>query len=282
LGGHAVDLFDIITILITLSALVGYVNYRYLHLPRVIGLLLFGLLLSFGIVAVGFFHPPIKQSATELVGRVDFNRLLLHGILGFLLFAGPLHLGMESLLREKWVILSLSTLGVLFSTAIVAALTWVLLRLLGNPVPVIYCLLFGALISPTDPIAVLAIMQKLRAPEALQTVMAGESLFNDGIGVVIFVTLLQVASKGGSPHPGAVIVLFLKQAVGGVLFGAVVGYGVYRLIRSIDNYQVEVLLTLALAMGGYSLANAFQLSGPLAVVVAGLLIGNRGRAGGMS
>lgn len=276
------DLFDIITILITLSALVGYVNYRYLHLPRVIGLLLFGLLLSFGIVAVGFFHPPIKQSATELVGRVDFNRLLLHGILGFLLFAGPLHLGMESLLREKWVILSLSTLGVLLSTAIVAALTWVLLRLLGNPVPVIYCLLFGALISPTDPIAVLAIMQKLRAPEALQTVMAGESLFNDGIGVVIFVTLLQVASKGGSPHPGAVIVLFLKQAVGGVLFGAVVGYGVYRLIRSIDNYQVEVLLTLALAMGGYSLANAFQLSGPLAVVVAGLLIGNRGRAGGMS
>jgi len=186
-----VDLFDVITVLITLSALFSYLNYRYLHLPRVIGLLLFGLVLSFGIVAAGFFHPAIKQSAAELVSRVDFNRLLLRGMLGFLLFAGPLRLGMESMLREKWVILSLSTLGVLLSTAIVTALTWAIFALLGNPVPAIYCLLFGALISPTDPIAVLAIMQKLHAPEALQTVMAGESLFNDGIGVVIFIVLLQ-------------------------------------------------------------------------------------------
>jgi CPA1 family monovalent cation:H+ antiporter len=186
-----VDLFDVITVLITLSALFSYLNYRYLHLPRVIGLLLFGLVLSCGIVAAGFFHPAIKQSAAELVSRVDFNRLLLRGMLAFLLFAGPLRLGMESLLREKWVILLLSTLGVLLSTAIVAALTWAIFALLGNPVPVIYCLLFGALISPTDPIAVFAIMQKLRAPEALQTVMAGESLFNDGIGVVIFIVLLQ-------------------------------------------------------------------------------------------
>ncbi|MGD0231018.1 MAG: sodium:proton antiporter [Syntrophorhabdales bacterium] len=273
------DLFDIITVLITLSALFSYLNYRYLHLPRVIGLLLFGLVLSFGIVAAGFFHPAIKQSAAELVGRVDFNRLLLRGMLGFLLFAGPLRLGMESMLREKWVILSLSTLGVLLSTAIVTALTWAIFALLGNPVPAIYCLLFGALISPTDPIAVLAIMQKLHAPEALQTVMAGESLFNDGIGVVIFIVLLQVASGGGSASLGGVIILFLKEAVGGVLFGTIIGYAAYRLIRSVDNYQVEVLLTLALAMGGYSLANALQLSGPLAVVVAGLLIGNHGRHG---
>ncbi len=273
------DLFDIITLLIALSALFGYLNYRYIHLPRVIGFLLFGLVLSSGIVAAGFFYPAIKQSAAELVGRIDFNRLLLRGMLAFLLFAGPLHLGIESLLREKWTILLLSTLGVLLSTAIVAAFTWAIFALLGYPIPVIYCLLFGALISPTDPIAVLAIMQKLRAPEALQTVMAGESLFNDGVGVVIFIVLLQVASGEGSGSLSGVIILFLKEAVGGLVFGAVIGYAAYRLIRSVDNYQVEVLLTLALAMGGYSLANALQLSGPLAVVVAGLLIGNHGRHG---
>ena len=248
-----------------------------------IGLLLFGLLLSFGVVAAGFFHPAIKQSAAELVSRVDFNRLLLRGMLAFLLFAGPLRLGMESLLREKWVILlSINARRFALDRNSCRALTWAIFALLRNPVPVIYCLHFGALISPTDPIAALAIMQKLRAPEAQQTVMAGESLFNDGVGVVIFIVLLQVASEGGSASLGGVIMLFLKQAVGGVAFGAITGYAAYRLIRSVDNYQVEVLLTLALAMGDYSLANALQLSGPLAVVVAGLLIGNHGRARGMS
>ena len=211
------DLFDIITVLITLSAFFAYVNHRYLRLQRVIGLLLFGLFLSFVIVVVGVFDPATKDYLLGLVRHLDFNRLLLHGMLAFLLFAGPLNVDADCLLQEEWVVLSLATLGVLLSTGIVAFLAWVLFWLLGSPVPLVYCLLFGALISPTDPVAVLAIMQKLRAPEALQTEMAGESLFNDGIGVVIFVTVLQLAYGNNELSAMGVIGVFLKEALGGVV-----------------------------------------------------------------
>src|SRR5262249_10885674 len=192
------------------------------------------------------------------------------GMLGFLLFAGALHVELGDLLRQKATITILATVGVAVSTIIVAGLTWVLLTVLNTPVSPIYCLLFGALISPTDPIAVLALLKQLGAPKRLEVIIAGESLFNDGVGVVFFMGVLEVLTEGHSFDPGHLAVLFLREALGGAAFGLAAGYLVYRLIKSVDDYPVEVLLSLALVAGGYALADALHLSGPIAMVVAGL------------
>jgi CPA1 family monovalent cation:H+ antiporter len=276
------DIIDIVTILITLSAVFSYLNYRYIRFPRTIGLMFFALALSLTLIGAGHFGWGIKKSALQIVASIDFNRVLLQGMLGFLLFAGALQVNIGDLAQEKWVVLSLATIGIVLSTLLVGALTWVVLVILQIPIPFIHCLLFGALISPTDPIAVLAIIKAVGAPRKLEVQISGEALFNDGVGVVIFIVLLRIAAGGQALSQGEVALLFAEEALGGILFGLAAGFLAYRMLKSVDNYQVEILITLALTMGGYSLANALGTSGPLAIVVAGLLIGNRGRALAMS
>lgn len=276
------DLFDITTILIALAALFSYLNHRYFHLPNTVGLMLCGLLISGGLIALGHFESGVQRGAADIVERIDFDRILLHGMLSFLLFAGALHVNLNGLLQQRWTILSLSTVGVLISTFLVGGFTWTILNLLNLQMPFIYCVLFGALISPTDPIAVLAILKTARAPDSLTAKISGESLFNDGIGVVVFIVLLEIAGGNHEITPWGVALLFGKEALGGIVFGFCVGLIAYWMLKSVDNYQVEILITLALATGGYTLADGLHISGPLAIVVAGLLIGNHGRAFAMS
>ena len=203
-------------------------------------------------------------------------------MLSFLLFAGALHINLNDLAKQKWVISILATVGILTSTFIVGGVSYFLLNKLGIEINFIYCLLFGSLISPTDPIAVLGILKSANAPKTLETKIAGESLFNDGVAVVVFIVLLGIATGGHEVSAGHILLLFLEEAVGGVLFGFAIGWITYQLLKQVDSYQVEILLTLALVMGGYALASAIHVSGPIAVVVAGLLIGNHGRTFGMS
>ena len=276
------EIFEIISVLITLAALFSYFNHRYIRLPATIGLMLFALLGSIALIGIGQFEIGVKEAVQDLLGRIDFNEVLLRGMLSFLLFAGALHVNINDLMQEKWVIGILATWGVVVSTFIVGGMAWVLLQLFHIGVPFIYCLLFGALISPTDPISVLGILKKAGAPKSLEVKITGESLFNDGIGVVMFIIILEIAVGGHPVTAGHIALLFIEEAVGGVLFGLAVGYLAYRMLKSVDHYQVEILITLALVMGGYALANRLHTSGPLAVVVAGLLIGNHGRALAMS
>jgi CPA1 family monovalent cation:H+ antiporter len=276
------DFFEIITILITISAVFSYLNYRYIRLPPTIGLMLFALVLSLLLIAVGRTEAGIRDAVTQLLSRVDFNRLLLHGILSFLLFAGALHVNLDDLFEERWVILSLSTVGVFLSTLLVGGVTWYILNLLQIRISLIHSLLFGALISPTDPIAVLEIFKKKRTGTKMEAQISGEALFNDGMGVVVFIVLLKLAMGEQNLSFEEVILLFLEEALGGVLFGLALGYFAYRVLKTIDYYKLEILITLAVTMGGYSLASALHTSGPLAIVVAGLFVGKKGRALAMS
>jgi CPA1 family monovalent cation:H+ antiporter len=273
---------ELVAILLVLAAGFSYLNYRLLRLPNTVGLMALTLLASLAAVAVGLVFPAVEQQAAAFVRQIDFHDTVLLGMLGFLLFAGALHINLGDLARQKVTITVLATAGVLVSTLIVGGLTWGMLHLLGVPVRTVYCLLFGALISPTDPIAVLSLLKQLKAPEPLTVTVAGESLFNDGVGVVVFLCLLEMATGDHGFEPGQFALLFLREAIGGVLLGLAAGYLAYRLIKSVDKYQVEILLSLALAAGGYALANALSLSGPIAMVVAGLLIGNQGRLFAMS
>jgi monovalent cation:H+ antiporter, CPA1 family len=276
------DIFNIFTILITFSALFGYLNYRYFHLPRTIGLMLAALILSAALIIAGQCGWAGKEQVLSVLRSIDFNRLLLNGMLGFLLFAGALNVELNELMKQKWVVASLATGAVVLSTFLVGVLTWWLLTLFHIPVSLMHCLLFGALISPTDPVAVLNILKSMKAPKALETQMAGEALFNDGVGVVIFIVLLQLATGDQDAGFGQVALLFAKEAMGGILLGLCAGYLAYQMLKRVDDYQVEVLITLGLVTGGYSLSNTIHISGPLAMVTAGLLIGNHGRAFAMS
>jgi CPA1 family monovalent cation:H+ antiporter len=274
--------FDLVAVLLVLAAAFSYLNHRLLRLPPTVGLTALTLLASLAALAAGLLWPPVARQAADFVAQIDFDRAVLKGLLGFLLFAGALHIDLDELLRRKKAVLVLATLGVLLSTLIVGGLTWLLLGLLGVPTRPVYCLLFGALISPTDPVAVLTLLKRLGAPASLEVTVAGESLFNDGVGVVVFLGLLEVAAGGQDVDLGRLVVLFLREAVGGAAFGLAAGYVAYRLLKSVDDYRLEVLLSLALVAGGYALADALHLSGPLAMVVAGLLIGNPGRRFAMS
>ena len=276
------DLFDIFSILISFSALFGYLNYRYFHLPRTIGLMLSALILSSALIIAGQFGWAGKEGVLGVLRSIDFNRLLLNGMLGFLLFAGALNVELNELIKQKWVVASLATGAVVLSTLLVGVLTWCLLTLFHIPVSLMYCLLFGALISPTDPVAVLNILKTMKAPKALETQMAGEALFNDGVGVVIFMVLLKLATGDPDAGLGQAALLFAKEAMGGILLGLCAGYLAYQMLKRVDDYLVEILITLGLVTGGYALANAIHISGPLAMVAAGLLIGNHGRAFAMS
>ena len=274
---------NLAAILITLSALFSFINYRYIKLPTTIGLMLIALVFSLLLLLAGKIgYADFELQAEQLLASIDFNQTLMQGMLSFLLFAGALHINLNDLAKQKWVIASLATFGILTSTFIVGSASYFLLNQLGIHIDFIYCLLFGSLISPTDPIAVLGILKSAKAPKTLETKIAGESLFNDGVAVVVFIVLLGIATGGHEVTAGHILLLFLEEAVGGVLFGLAIGWLTYQLLKQVDNYQVEILLTLALVMGGYALASALHLSGPIAVVVAGLLIGNHGRMFGMS
>ncbi len=245
--------------------------------------MLIALLLSLALIFIGEMGiAQFDDVAERLLSGVDFDTTLMHGMLSFLLFAGALHVDLGDLRQQKWVVTVLATVGVVISTMIVGCLTWLLLHWLGIGIPFIYCLLFGALISPTDPIAVLSTLKSVGIVKSLETKIAGESLFNDGVGVVIFLVIAGLAFNPETVSAGTAVLLFIREAIGGVFFGLGLGYAGFFLLRTVDNYQVEVLITLAIVMGGYSMALALHTSGPIAIVVAGLLIGNRGRVLAMS
>jgi CPA1 family monovalent cation:H+ antiporter len=278
------SLFSLVSILIALAAVSSYVNYRYIKLPTTVGVMLVALVGSLVLVLAGSYVEGFRAQAVTVVERIDFNQVVLHGMLAFLLFAGAIHVKLEDLGREWLTISSLAVLGTLVSTFIVGGLTWQILGWLGLSIPFLHALAFGALISPTDPIAVLAIMKSVGVSRRLEVQAAGESLFNDGLGVVAFVVLLQLAGlSGGAAAPipigvGGVAMLLLVEVGGAVVLGLLAGLVTYQMLKRVDDFQVEVLLTLALAAGLYALADALDLSAPIAVVVAGLLVGNRGRS----
>lgn len=276
------ELFDLLALLVTLSALFSYANHRWLNLPTTIGLMVIALCFSLVLIALGFVVPAVERRAEAIIAGVDFNETLMHGMLGFLLFAGALHINLGDLARQKWLIAALASAGVILSTVLVGLFAWCVLRLVGIEGRFIYCLLFGALISPTDPIAVLAILKRAGAPKGLEIKIAGESLFNDGVGVVVFLGLWEIATGEYGFDLGHLTALFFQEAVGGALFGLALGYLAFRMLKTVDNYSVEILVSLAVAAGGYALALALHLSGPIAMVVAGLLIGNHGRTLAMS
>ena len=281
------SIINTIAILISLAAIFSYINYRFLKIPSTIGLLAIALLMSLAIVVLGKFGFPIQDHAEELLKGIDFNEALMQGMLSALLFAGALHVHLEELVKQKWVVAILASVGVIASTFMVGFASYAIFGFLGLDIPLIYCLLFGSLISPTDPIAVLGILKTVGAPKSLETKIAGESLFNDGVAVVVFLVLLSFV---GGDHGGGhgqldamgVAILFGQEVIGGTVFGLAIGYVTFRMLASIDNYQVEVLLTLGLVLGGYALASAMHISGPIAIVVAGLIIGNKGRKHAMS
>jgi CPA1 family monovalent cation:H+ antiporter len=276
------DLFNIIAILITLSALFGYVNHYVIKLPTIIGLMLISILMSLGLFLLGKLEPGLEKYWMTLIHSIDFNKTLMVGMLSFLLFAGALHVDIYELFTQKWEVGIYATLGVFISTILVGTATFYILGWLGIKLQFIYCLLFGALISPTDPIAVIGILRKAGAPKSLEMQISGESLFNDGIGVVVFAVLMEMATGHHEVSVGDAFIFFAEETIGGGILGLFLGGVAYKILKSIDNYQIEILVTLSLVMGGYALANAINTSGPIAIVVAGIIIGNHGRTHAMS
>jgi len=275
-------LFNIIAILITISAVFSYINHRTIRLPNTIGVMLIALLGSLALILLGPLSLGLKESTRQLLNSIDFDETLLHGMLSFLLFAGALHINLSDLYQQRRIISLLATVGVVGSTFIIGAATWWILGLLGIELPFIFCLLFGSLISPTDPIAVLSILKKAVVPKSLEVKISGESLFNDGVAVVVFLVLLKLASGTEPVSFWSISKLFAVEALGGIVYGIIIGLISFWMLKSVDNYQVEILITLALVSGGYALADYLHISGPIAVVVAGLLIGNHGRMLAMS
>ncbi|MGD8926259.1 MAG: sodium:proton antiporter [Thioalkalispiraceae bacterium] len=270
-------------LLITLAALFSYLNYRFIRLPNTIGIMIISLILSILLLVIGKFGWTDLIFYTNHVLRgINFHEALMQGMLSFLLFAGALHVNLNDLKQQQMVIGVLATFGVITSTFVLGTLTWVVLNALNIPLSYIYCLLFGALISPTDPIAVLGILKNARVPKSLETKITGESLFNDGIGVVVFLVILGIATSGHDVSAHSIGLLFVREAIGGIVFGLALGAVTYYLLKDVDNYQLEVLLTLSAVMGGYALCSWLHISGPIAVVVAGLFIGNHGRSLAMS
>lgn len=331
------SLFEISSIVIALSALFGYINVRLLKLPNTIGLMIIAILFTLVLFVSSLFSPTPIAWANTLIRAIDFEEVLMDVMLGFLLFAGAMHTNFDQLRVQRWPVLVFATIGVLTSTALVGTLTWLVFGAIGIEVAFIHCLLFGALISPTDPIAVLGILKQAGVPKKLETKIVGESLFNDGVGVVVFLTIFSIATGGQGPHgehqtvePAAtehvmrvdgerddgasaagvittvalregapdrdagsgdhadenqtnhsegvgileVVELFVVEVGGGILLGLLLGFGTYQLLRSIDDYEIEIMITLACVMGGCSLAQVLHLSAPLAMVVAGLIVGN--------
>lgn len=288
-------IFTIVSAVITVVALSGYANYKLVHLPDTIGITAVALLISLATVAVGQVVPAVSAWGQLAVHSLDFPDLVFHGLLGLLLFAGSLHVDVAGLARARWLVIVLATLGVVISTVLVGFAFFYAARFLGMPLPLLDSFIFGALISPTDPIAALGLLRKAGVPASLLTKITGEALFNDGTGVVAFVVLLGVAGAahgmspslhGASPVPplpgaSAVAVMFAQQVLGGAAFGLGVGYLGILLLRTVDSYPVETLITLAMATGGYAAAESLKISAPIATVVMGLVVGS-GREYAMS
>lgn len=269
------DYFSIAAILTVLAAVFGYINVRFLKLPITIGLMIITIIFTLVIVAIGQFDDTLLQTEKALISQIDFKTVLLDIMLSFLLFAGALHTNFAQLKVQRWPVFIFATAGVLVSTFLVGTIMFYILKLIGMPIDFIYCLLFGALISPTDPIAVLGILKKAGAPKKLETKIVGESLFNDGVGVVIFLTILSIASSSSDGVEVMDIVkLFGIEVLGGIALGAILGLITYRMMRSIDDYEIEVIITIAAVMGGTHVAQNLHMSAPLAMVTCGLIVGN--------
>ena len=279
----SLTILEISAIFLSITALLTYVNHRFVGLPTTIGVMVISILLSIGAIFLGFLgFDQLIDYEVSLLGQLDFTEVLLDGMLSMLLFAAALHVNIGDLKRYKLPIGILAFIGTLVSALLIAGALYLMLPLFGFELSFLWCLLFGALISPTDPIAVMGILASAGAPKSIETVIAGESLFNDGIGVVIFVLLLGILSSGDIPTANYVAHTLAVEAGGGIIFGLVLGAILYYMLKSIDSYQEEVLLTLAGVIGGYALASHWHLSGPLAMVMMGLMLGNRGRALAMS
>ncbi len=281
------NISDIIAIILALSAGFSIFNYHYLKLPTTIGVMVIALVLSIVLLVLKGMGLVDTSLAIKIAQNINFNEALMHGMLSALLFAGALHINVNDLKQRLVTILTLATAGVIISIFLVAVMTYYLLQILNLELHFLYCLIFGALISPTDPIAVLAILKKAGAPKTLEIKVTGESLFNDGVGYVLFVLLLGMLSQlqeTGNIHidPKHIALFFIEEAIGGVLYGFVIGYICYKILERIDDYHVEILVTIALVIGGYELAELIHVSGPLAIVIAGLMIGNHGREKAMT
>ena len=277
------QVYNLITVIIVLTAVFGYINAKFIKLPGTIGTMILSIVASLCVIGIGLFSPNFFQKTIDIIKTVDFHTALMRVMLSFLLFAGAIHIDINMLKKESISIIIFSTIGVLLSTFIVGGLLYVVSQWFGLSIGFVYCLLFGALISPTDPIAVLGILKHSNIPATLEIKISGESLFNDGVAIVVFITIFEIINTGTENITFLKIGwLFLKEAGGGILFGALLGYIGFLLLRSIDNYIVELLITLALVMGGYLLAFHLHISGALAMVVAGIITGNKSRDKGMS
>lgn len=280
------SIFDIASALVLLAALFGYLNLRFLKLPPTIGLMIIALVSSLAVILMDHIAPSyhMRDIISNFIGQIDLNETFMGGMLAFLLFAGALHVNLNDLYEDRFTIASLATVGVIISTILTGYATYYILNMAGHEISLLYALVFGALISPTDPVAVIGILKTAGTSKSLNAKITGESLFNDGVGIVIFIILAAAASAG--PDAGFsfldVTVLFFREAFGGALLGFVFGYAAYLAMKSIDNYQIEVLITLALVMSTYSVASMLHMSGPIAEVVAGLLVGNHGKRLAMS
>lgn len=281
---HQLSPFDAASVLIVLAAALGYLNYRVLKLPSTVGLTVMGALASLLVIGVDRLFPSSNLASTmgRFLTDIDFSTTLMEGMLSFLLFAGAMHVNWSDMRKGRWPILIFSTVGVILSTVLVGGAFYLLTGVAGVQVPLLWCLVFGALISPTDPVSVMAVMKRAAMPSTLQATVAGESLFNDGIGVVVF-TILVLAATGTEPFSWSFALShFAQEALGGVVLGLITGWIAYHAMHSIDEYNIEVMISLAVVMGGYSLAMALHVSGPVAMAVAGLIIGNAGIAHAMS
>jgi len=276
------SLWNLLAVVFTLAGLFSFLNVRYVGLPRTIGVMLVALVVSLFLAGAGHLFPELREEAKLILSGIDFETTVMAGLLSFLLFAGSLRVDVGDLVEEKWAVALLATVGVLLSTALLGTLAFAAFWVLGLRVPYLECLMLGAIVSPTDPVAVLGMLETMHAPKGLRTTIAGESLFNDGVGAVLFLTLLGLSIA--PEHVGAVqaLLLFFREAVGGAVFGLAAGLFAYQILKRVDDYQVEILLTLALVTGGYAAATALHVSGLIAIVIAGLFIGNHGRFFAMS
>lgn len=276
-------MFNVAVCCLVITAFFSYLNHRFIKLPTTIGVMIIALSMSAIILLLdvaGFEF--IREYEAALLAPIDFSNLLMHGMLSLLLFAGALHVDLSVMRRYRWHIGALTVIGTTLSAVIVAAAMWLLLPLIGIELDLAYCIIFGALISPTDPIAVIGILKSAGAPKNLSTVIAGESLFNDGVAVVLFALGVMMVKNGATPTVGEALKLLFTEAVGGIVFGLVLGAFMYGMLKGMDSYQDEILITLAGVTGGYALATQIHVSGPVAMVVAGLIIGHHGRSAAMS
>ncbi len=280
------SIFDLVAILLTVSAVFAFVNAKLLRLPTTIGVMIMGLAASLILIGLELLtaETQLSRALSDAVRQIDFTEALMHGMLAFMLFAGALQVDLGALKSRAASVGLLATVGVVLSTAIVGVSFWLVARWLGSPIPLVWALVFGALISPTDPVAVLSILKAVHVPKVTEVEMTGEALLNDGVGVVVFTILVAAAAGADGEGFGVVQVarLFFVEALGGAILGLVAGYVAYRAMRLLDDFRIEVLISLAMVMGTYALAGKLHLSGPIAMVCAGLLIGERGPADAMS